>query len=112
MSAPIILFGPLPPPYGGVTVYLQTLNEHLRSENIRVWAYKGEPYKSDRIRFINQRRLETLWALISEGKNARILDATHFHLEYPNPLLLTIWLLLKPILRFQWYKNVHDGSLP
>jgi glycosyltransferase involved in cell wall biosynthesis len=50
--------------------------------------------------------------LLAEGRGARILDASHFHLEYPNPLLLPLWLSLKLFLGFEWYKNVLDGSLP
>jgi glycosyltransferase involved in cell wall biosynthesis len=50
--------------------------------------------------------------LLAEGRDARILDASHFHLEYPNPLLLPVWLVMKRLLGFEWYKNILDGSLP
>jgi glycogen synthase len=112
MSGSIILFGPLPPPFGGVSVYTQALMKHLRDANIRVWAYTGAANQEGNVKFINHRRLGTFSALITEGRGARILDATHFHFEYPNALLLLIWILLKPFVRFEWYKNVHDGSLP
>jgi glycosyltransferase involved in cell wall biosynthesis len=112
MTGRTILFGPLPPPFGGVSVYMQALIKHLRDVNIRVWAYTGDRRKGSNVRFVNHRRLETFWALIQEGRGARILDTTHFHFEYPNALLLPIWLLLKPFLRFEWCKNVLDGSLP
>lgn len=112
MTGRIILFGPLPPPFGGVAVYMQALIKHLRGPNVRVWAYKGHGHPGSNIRFINHRRLGTFWALLREGRGARILDATHFHFEYPNSVLLPIWLLLKPFLGFKWYKNVLDGSLP
>jgi glycosyltransferase involved in cell wall biosynthesis len=78
----------------------------------RVWTYGGARSKDIKARYVAHRRLGTLWALIAEGRAARILDASHFHLEYPNPLLLLVWLLLKPLLGFEWYKNIHDGSLP
>src|SRR6185436_13362258 len=90
---------------------VQALAEHLRDSGIRVWAYTGDRREVN-VRFINHRRLETFWALIQEGRNALVLDATHFHFEYPNPLLVSIWVLLKPFLRFEWCKNVLDGSLP
>jgi glycosyltransferase involved in cell wall biosynthesis len=112
MSRRIILFGPLPPPFGGVSVYLEALSKRLRQANVRVWAYTGAREQRNDVRFVSHRRLETFWSLIAEGRRARILDATHFHFEYPNALLLSIWLLLKPILRFAWIKNVLDGSLP
>ena len=112
MSRRIILFGPLPPPYGGVAIYLNALVAHFREHNIRVWNYAGPKPKGANARFVAHRRLGTLSALLAEGRNARILDASHFHLEYPNPLLLPVWLVLKRLLRFEWYKNILDGSLP
>lgn len=112
MSKRIILFGPLPPPYGGVAIYLKSLVAHFRDANIRVWTYGGAKPKDAMVRFVAHRRLGTLWALLAEGRGARILDASHFHLEYPNLLLLPGWLVLKLFLRFEWYKNILDGSLP
>ena len=111
MHKRIILFGPLPPPYGGVATYMQAMVAHF-GRSVRVWTYGGERPKNPSVRFVAHRRLGTLWALIAEGRHARILDASHFHLEYPNPLLLLVWLTLKWWLQFEWYKNVHDGSLP
>ena len=112
MSRRIILFGPLPPPYGGVAIYMKALVAHFRDANIRVWTYGSAKPADAKVRFVAHRRLGTLWALLAEGRGARILDASHFHLEYPNPLLLPVWLVLKRLLRFEWYKNILDGSLP
>ena len=112
MSKRIILFGPLPPPYGGVAIYMKALVAHFRESNIKIWTYGGAKPKDPKVRFVAHRRLGTLWALLAEGRGARILDASHFHLEYPNLLLLPLWLVLKRLLRFEWYKNILDGSLP
>jgi glycosyltransferase involved in cell wall biosynthesis len=112
MSRRIILFGPLPPPYGGVAIYMKALAARLRGPNVRVWTYGSAKPTDKGIRFIAHRRLGTFWALLSEGRNARILDASHFHLEYPNLLLVPVWLMLKRVLGFEWFKNILDGSLP
>jgi glycosyltransferase involved in cell wall biosynthesis len=112
MRKRIILFGPLPPPYGGVAIYMKSLVAHFRDASVRVWTYGGARPTDSEARFIAHRRLGTLWALIAEGRGARILDASHFHLEYPNPLLLPVWLVLKRLLGFEWFKNILDGSLP
>jgi glycosyltransferase involved in cell wall biosynthesis len=101
----------MPPPYGGVTTYMQALVARLGS-SVRIWTYGGAKPRDPSRRFVAHRRLGTLWSLLAEGRGARILDATHFHLEYPNPLLLLVWLTLKWLLGFEWYKNIHDGSLP
>jgi glycogen(starch) synthase len=109
----IILLGPLPPPYGGVSVYVSALAEHLRGCGVRVWALFGYGAAGEsHVRFINHRRLGIVPALFDEGRGARVLDATHFHLEHPHALLLPVWLASKLLLGFEWYKNVHDGSLP
>ena len=112
MSKRIILFGPLPPPHGGVAIYLKALTAHFSGPDVRVWTYTQPDPSDANVRFVAHRRLGTLWALLAEGRQARILDTTHFHLEYPNPLLLPVWLVLKKFLRFEWYKNILDGSLP
>jgi len=91
---------------------MKALVAQLHGPSVRVWTYGGAKPDDPDIRFIAHRRLGTLWALLAEGRKARILDASHFHLEYPNPLLLPLWLVLKRLLRFEWYKNVLDGSLP
>src|SRR6476469_7332689 len=98
MSKRIILFGPLPPPYGGVAIYMKALVARLRGPDVSVWTYGGTKPADENIRFIAHRRLGTLWALLAEGRDARILDASHFHLEYPNPLLVPVWLVLKRVL--------------
>ena len=112
MSKRIILFGPLPPPYGGVAIYMKALLANFYGANLRVWTYGGAKSNDAKVRFVAHRKLGTLWALLAEGRNARILDASHFHLEYPNPLLLPVWLVAQWWLRFEWFKNVLDGSLP
>jgi glycogen(starch) synthase len=108
-----ILLGPLPPPYGGVSVYVSALAEHLKSRGVRVWALFGDRAAAEpHVRFVNHRRLGVVPALLAEGRGARVLDATHFHLEHPHAALLPLWLACKLLLGFEWYKNVHDGSLP
>ena len=90
---------------------MQAMLAHF-GNSVRVWTYGGAQPKDSSVRYVAHRRLGTFWALIAEGRHARILDASHFHLEYPNALLLFVWLTLKWWLGFEWYKNVHDGSLP
>jgi glycosyltransferase involved in cell wall biosynthesis len=112
MSKRIILFGPLPPPYGGVSVLLSSLFGHLKDCPVFVWAIFGQDWRDRRITRFNHRRLGVIKALAKQGYKSRIVDFTHFHLEYPNPILLPIWLIAKTLLGFEWIKHVNDGSLP
>ncbi|MDQ3907850.1 MAG: glycosyltransferase family 4 protein [Acidobacteriota bacterium] len=112
MKKKVILFGPLPPPYGGVSVYFGALVEHLKGAGVRVWALLGDGREREGVRYVRHRRFGVVPALLSEGRGARVLDASHFHLEYPNKFLLPLWLAAKRALGFEWCKNVLDGSLP
>jgi glycosyltransferase involved in cell wall biosynthesis len=113
MSRKVVLLGPLPPPFGGVSVYMSLLSEHLRGRGAVAWAYFGEPFRGrPGVRLFRHRRLGLVALALREGRGARVLDATHFHLEHPHPLLLPAWLACKLVLGFRWYKNILDGSLP
>lgn len=112
MSKRIILFGPLPPPYGGVSVLLSSLFGHLKDCPVFVWAIFGDNWSDHRITRFNHRRLGVIKALAKQGYKSRIVDFTHFHLEYPNPILLPLWLIAKTLFGFEWIKHVNDGSLP
>ncbi len=115
MRSPLsILFGPLPPPFGGVAVFMTEVGIAAMERGVQVWSYKGRPKDFDgpNFRHVNHRRFGHLIALMREGRGTRITDSTHFHLEYPNLLLLPLWICLKFFLRFTWLKIVHDGSLP
>ena len=109
-----ILFGPLPPPTGGVSVFMNALSGPAIENGVTVWTYTGESVyrESKNPVFVNHRRLAHIWALLRSGFGGRITDSTHFHLEYPSLIGLPVWLAAKFILRFRWIKVLHDGSLP
>jgi glycosyltransferase involved in cell wall biosynthesis len=92
---------------------MDALAEHLKGAGVRVWALYGDRGRAGaETRFVRHRRLGTLSALLEEGRSARIVDTTHFHLEYPNAVLVPPWLALKKLLGFEWFKYILDGSLP
>ena len=112
MSKPeAILFGPLPPPVGGVAVFMSRLKAPVLARGGTVWAYSGGTNDRDVIQ-IDHRRLGHIQRLISQGRNSRITDSTHFHIEHPHWLLAPLWLLLKPVRGITWIKVLHDGTLP
>lgn len=113
MSRRVLLLGPLPPPFGGVSIYMSFLLEHLRPRGVGVWAYFGESSKGEAgVHHFRHRRLGLVPLAFRQGRGARVLDVTHFHLEHPNLLLLPAWLVCKLVLRFRWHKNILDGTLP
>ncbi len=61
---------------------------------------------------LNHRHLGVIRLLLQQGGKARIVDFSHFHLEYPHEILLPIWLSAKLLFGFYWYKYILDGSLP
>src|SRR5436853_7172191 len=111
MNRKIILLGPYPPPYGGVAIYLSTLFHFLKDHSVQLWTYGEHKVGGPNVRFMKNKRRAIVPLLLREGRGARIADCTHFLIEYPS-LLVPIWVVLKRLLRFDWLKIVHDGSLP
>ena len=111
MSRRIVLLGPYPPPYGGVSIYIKTLFESLKNRGVELWTFGAERISHPNVVFMKDKRWELLPLLIRRGSNARIADCTHFLIEYPS-LLVPVWVILKLLLRFEWIKIMQDGSLP
>ena len=111
MRRKTVLLGPYPPPYGGVSIYIQTLYEFFKDRAVEFWIFGDEEVKGPNIRFMKDKRRELLPLLMRRGANARIADCTHFLIEYPS-VLVPVWVTLKALLRFEWIKIVQDGSLP
>ena len=93
---------------------MSAIRDAAIESGVQIWAYTGESHnKHDRnVLFVNHRRFGHIWELFRRGHGAHITDSTHFHLEYPHPALLPLWLASKSVLRFRWIKLLHDGSLP
>ena len=111
MSKKVVLLGPSPPPYGGVSVYVGALFEHLKARGLRLWTYGDEEVRAPGVSFMKDKRRDLVPLLLREGRGARVADCTHFLLEYPSALV-PVWVILKRLLGFGWVKIVHDGSLP
>lgn len=112
MSKPkAIVLGPLPPPYGGVSVFMASIKDACLARGIEVWSNAGDG-GDPRVKRVNHRALGHLIRLLFQPRGARITDSTHFHLEHPHWLLLPAWLLMKQLKRFTWVKICHDATLP
>src|ERR1051325_8327465 len=111
MSRKVVLFGPYPPPHGGVSIYVAALFESLKSRGLRLWTYGDEELKDPRVRFMKEKRREVVPVVLGEGRGARVADCTHFLLEYPSALV-PVWVILKRLVGFEWVKIIQDGTLP
>jgi glycosyltransferase involved in cell wall biosynthesis len=111
MSKKVVLLGPYPPPYGGVSIYIRTLFEFLKNRGLRLWTYGDEEVVGPNVHFMRDKRRELVPLLLKEGRGARIVDCTHFLVEYPSALV-PVWVILKRLLGFEWLKIIQDGTLP
>jgi glycogen synthase len=111
MRKKVVLLGPYPPPYGGVSIYTSALFESLKGRGLRLWTYGDEEVRAPGVRFMRDKRRELVPLVWREGRGARIADCTHFLFEYPSALV-PAWVILKRLLGFEWVKIVQDGSLP
>jgi len=111
MRRKTVLLGPYPPPYGGVSIYIQTLYEFFKDRAVEFWIFGAEEFKGPNVQFMKDKRRELLPLVIRRGTNSRIADCTHFLIEYPG-IMVPVWVTLKRLLRFEWIKIMQDGSLP
>ncbi|HEX8557376.1 MAG TPA: glycosyltransferase [Pyrinomonadaceae bacterium] len=111
MSKKVVLLGPCPPPYGGVSVYVSALFERLKGRGLRLWTYGDAEPRAPQVFFMRDKRRELVPLVLREGRAARVADCTHFLLEHPSALV-PVWVILKRLLGFEWLKIVHDGTLP
>lgn len=77
-----------------------------------MWAAGEKLRPGPGVKEIKYKRLGLVPLLIRNGIRARIVDSFYFLIEYPKPLMVLPWVFLKLLLRFEWIKVVHDGSLP
>jgi glycosyltransferase involved in cell wall biosynthesis len=108
----IILFGPYPPPYGGVSIYVSTLHEFLKrfgfNCELKIYRQTHGSYSDD-----VQPTFMSIYKNFSKVKSGdTCIDSSSFFLEYPSCGSTFAWLLIKLLKRFRWLKIIHDGSLP
>lgn len=96
MHSPIIFFGPLPPPYGGVSVHLDRLSKILVNEKIDHCIINQ--YGSTKSRFI----FNFLKCLL-------IKKTVHLHLV--TPLILFLLFLLPKSLKSNLYVTLHNDRM-
>jgi glycosyltransferase involved in cell wall biosynthesis len=111
MTRKVVLLGPYPPPYGGVSIYIQRLFHFIKQSGVELWTYGDEEINAPNVFFMKDKRWDITSLLIKRGSDARVVDCTHFLIEHPS-FLVPVWVILKKLLRFEWLKIVHDGSLP
>ena len=108
----IVLLGPTPPPYGGVAIFVSALWREVSKRGVKLWTFSDEGRADERITYLKPFRLKLLPALMHEAFKARIIDSSYFAIEHPHKILLPMWIVGKLVLRFEWVKIFHDGSLP
>ena len=95
-----------------MAIFTSALFEFTEVNDVELWATSEcLPIKKN-VRQLGYGRLRLVPLLLREGFNRRIIDSFHFLIEYPSSLMVPCWVLLKLLLRFEWIKVVHDGSLP
>jgi len=84
----------------------------VRERGVRLWTYSDEQQEDENVRFLKPFRFGAIPSLIKDAFKARIIDSSYFAIEHPHKLLLPAWIISKLLLRFEWVKIFHDGSLP
>jgi len=108
----IIILGPTPPPYGGVAIFVSTLWAAVRDRGVRLWTFSDEQKKDERVRYLKPFSFALIPSLIRDAFKARIIDSSYFAIEHPHKVILLLWIISRLLLRIEWIKIFHDGSLP
>lgn len=103
-----ILFGPFPPPNGGVATYLESLQAGLLGRGVTCAVKNAGPGPAG----VSTTFLSILVSFRSLQSDDTCLDSSTFFVEYPSARALAAWQLSRVRRRFRWVKVLHDGSLP
>jgi len=109
----VFLFGPYPPPYGGVATYLYRLNELFEKSNIQkeLRIYRGPPFRQTGD--VGPTSISLFKSFHALRQNDICFDSCSFFFEYPSSASAFIcWLWLKRTRGFRWIKVFHDATLP
>jgi len=112
VSKKVVLFGPYPPPYGGVAIYVYLLHKHLERSQIdcELKAYRPDAdLAEDAVHPVFSSVFKNFRTLTG---NDVCLDSSTFFFEYLSGKAPVAWFFIKLLKRFRWIKVFHDGSLP
>jgi glycosyltransferase involved in cell wall biosynthesis len=115
-NARVALFGPLPPPYGGVAVHVERLHEILltRGFDSRVLSFGSPTLIDSRVRAV--RFGPGHWplgmaALASmAGRGGLVHNHTHFA-AHPRRLILESLSIVAKLWKLRWVETLHDQTI-
>jgi glycosyltransferase involved in cell wall biosynthesis len=112
VSGKLVLFGPFPPPAGGVAVFMSSLAAHMGRLGIdhRVRAYGGSGPAG--VPCVEPTVTSVLRRFVDLGVADTCFDSSGIFVEYPAVNATRAWLALHRLRRFRWVKMLHDGTLP
>lgn len=109
-SNDLYLFGPYPPPYGGVSIYVYQISEYFKQEEIPfvLKRFQSSEIYDDPVFPTFTSVLKHFWRMSSK---TTCVDSSSFFIEYPHKRAIYAWLLLKKLRRFRWVKTILNGPL-
>jgi glycosyltransferase involved in cell wall biosynthesis len=108
----IFLLGPYPPPYGGVSIYMEALKEFLKRSGFDCKIKLYPETISPEMDSVHPNFISIYNNFYKISKNDICLDSSTLFVEYPSVHAILSWFLIKLLKRFKWIKIIHDGSLP
>lgn len=105
-----VLFGPFPPPQGGVASFVESLGDALRVRGI---GFTSKPYRhpAQTSEDVRQTFTSVVHNFRQLGRGDTCIDSSSFFLEYPDTYASVAWLALS-LRQFRWVKVLHDATLP
>lgn len=103
----IIIFGPTPPPFGGVSTYVRHLYMFLKKEQYHVET-KSIPLDKNRI--LNIPKILKAYLSLSMDKNNIVID--NYSFAWRLPFLILPFIALSKLHTKKYFLFIHDGNFP
>lgn len=106
------LFGPIPPPFGGVSIYVLALHAALRREGIDCPLFAARMENDPEAGGVRPRFGSVFWHFRAIRSGDVFVDSASYFLEYRSGMAPLAWLWIRKSRKFRWIKILHDNSLP
>ncbi len=112
MSENVVIFGPYPPPYGGVSIFGSQLFSLLEQAGARPILKIAGIHKEMPGQCVKPNTRSVIKHFAALERGAKIIDSSIYFVEYPQFLRTLAFLAVKKLKGLEWIKIIHDGTLP
>lgn len=112
MTRKIVIFGPYPPPYGGVNTFMSQLVAVLEGTDCSFELKIAERNTAFPDRSMSPNAINLFGHFAAVPRGSTVVDSSILFLPYPRILQTAMFIAAKFLKGLRWIKVIHDGTLP